>query len=91
MPAVLPLSLASGLSLTLLMLLLLPYISDKTTEAARHLMPAVLPLSLASGLSLTLSLLLLLPYIDVLYLIYIVLVFMRSFLYNVGTAFLAIM
>ncbi|KAK3091041.1 hypothetical protein FSP39_016706 [Pinctada imbricata] len=64
---------------------------DRKSKTSRQLLPALLPLSLGSGLSLLMSILLLIPRAEVLYLTFVVMVFMRSFLYGIGSSYLAAM
>ncbi|XP_060065395.1 equilibrative nucleobase transporter 1-like [Ylistrum balloti] len=62
----------------------------KQSDLQSKLMPAVLPMSVASGLGFLLSVLALLPSLNILYVDFIVMTFLRSFLYSTATTFLTV-
>ncbi|XP_069124842.1 equilibrative nucleobase transporter 1-like [Argopecten irradians] len=62
--------------------------SGRRSHIHRQLLPSILPISIASGLGILLSLLVLLPSLDMLYIDFIVMTCLRSFLYSSGTTFL---
>ncbi|XP_033745169.1 solute carrier family 43 member 3-like [Pecten maximus] len=62
--------------------------SGRRSHIQRQLLPSILPMGVGSCLGILLSLLVLLPSLDILYVDFIVMTLLRSFLYSAGTTFL---